>query len=91
VTQQANYTAPHPIKQVQPRWPPNVTPGPAQVQVRVSINAKGRVNKIALVGSTPSSPLMIEISKAASLWEFEPARVNGQPVPSEMSLIFRFR
>jgi hypothetical protein len=91
VPPQSNYTASRPTKQVQPRRPPGVTPGPAEVQVRVSISAKGKVNKIAFVDSTPSSPLMIEISKAASLWEFEPARLNGQPVPSEMRLIFRFQ
>jgi hypothetical protein len=88
--QQSTYIAPRPIRQVQPRWPSGVTPGPAEVQVRVSINEKGKVTKIGLVGSTPSSPVMIEASKAAGLWEFEPARFHGQAVASEMTLIFRF-
>jgi len=30
------------------------------------------------------------LTKAAQFWEFEPARLNGQAIPSAMTLIFRF-
>jgi TonB family protein len=83
---------PKPTKQVQPRVPPgNVGVGLAQIQVRLAINTKGKVTKVTLLGTTPDPVLMVEVNKAASGWEFEPARLNGQPVPSEMNLIFHFR
>jgi TonB family protein len=76
---------------VQPQLPPGLGPGPAQVAVKVSINAKGKVTKIDLINSSANPLLMIEASKAAGLWEFQPARLNGQPVASEMNVIFRFQ
>ena len=88
---QFDYVAPRPTRQVQPQLPPGLGPGPAQVAVKVSINAKGKVTKIDLINSSANPLLMIEASKAAGLWEFQPARLNGQPVASEMNVIFRFQ
>jgi hypothetical protein len=88
----SNYVGPKPTKQVQPRFPQGlVAVGPAQVQLRLAIDTKGRVTKVTLLGPTPDPALLVEASKVAPYWEFEPARLNGQPVPSEMNLIFRFR
>jgi TonB family protein len=87
----SSYVGPKPTRQVQPQLPPGLGPGPGQVEVKVSINAKGRVTKIGLISSTTNPLLMIEARKAAGLWEFEPERLNGQPVPSEMNVLFRFQ
>jgi len=61
-----------------------------RVEVLVAINEQGKVTKITPVGSYPSLRLVEAAIKAARLWEFEPARMNGRAVPSEMTLIFRF-
>jgi hypothetical protein len=88
----SSYAGPKPTKQVQPRLPPgNVGVRPAQVQVALAINTKGKVTNVKPLSTTAEIALMAEAIKAAFGWEFEPARLNGQPVPSEMNLIFHFR
>src|SRR5579871_2097583 len=87
----ANYVGPKPIQQVRPQAPPNTASGVSQVQVLVEIDATGKVTMATPVGwNSSNAPLMSLAVRAASAWVFEPAKLNGHGVPSEMNLIFRF-
>jgi hypothetical protein len=91
----AEYVAPRPVQRVQPVVPQNVKSmitGAVQIEVRVSIDASGRV-----VGAQPvnsKGPLNAFVSglavNAARLWRFEPARRGAQAVSSETILRFEF-
>ena len=88
---QTDYIAPRPTKQVQPIFSAEtVGVRPAQVEVHVAVNAIGKVTKVTPVGCIANFDLMVAITKAAQFWQFEPARLHGQPVPSEVNLIFHF-
>ncbi|MBV8842236.1 MAG: hypothetical protein JO307_05435 [Bryobacterales bacterium] len=88
---QYNFQAPRPVKQVQPVAPPDArAAGGTQITVVVSIDAKGKVLKATPTGRVEDFYLFGVAIRAARLWEFEPARLNGKAVPSEISLIFRF-
>jgi hypothetical protein len=87
----ANYVGPKPIQQVRPQAPPNTASGVSQVQVLVEIDSSGKVTQATPVGwNSTNAPLMSLAVRAASSWVFEPAKLNGHGVPSEMNLIFRF-
>jgi hypothetical protein len=87
----ANYVGPKPIQQVRPQAPPNTASGVSQVQVLVEIDSSGKVTQATPVGwNSTNAPLMSLAVRAASAWVFEPAKLNGHGVPSEMNLIFRF-
>jgi TonB family protein len=76
---------------VQPIFPAEIVGiRPTQVEVRVAINAIGKVTKVTPVGGIANFELMVAITKAAQFWQFEPARLHGQPVPNEVNLIFHF-
>jgi hypothetical protein len=86
----SNYVGPKPTQQVRPQTPPN-SPEGARVQVTVDIDAHGRVTKVTPVGlDSINAPLMNAAAHAAAFWLFEPARLNGTAVASQMNLIFRF-
>jgi hypothetical protein len=86
-----NYVAPRAIKQVQaPVEFGARRNGMIQVQVLVAIDAKGKVIKATSVGPIADVRLVAAATKSAEFWEFEPARLNGQAIASEMTLIFRF-
>jgi hypothetical protein len=88
----ANYVAPKPIRQVRPQAPGNMPSGVSEVQVLVQIDSHGKVVKVTPVGWTvTNAPLMILAERAAMSWLFDPARLNGHPVSSQMNLTFRFR
>jgi hypothetical protein len=86
-----SYVGPRPIRQVRPPGPPDMPSGVSQVQVRVEIDKSGKVTKVNPVGWTSTNaPLMSRAVRAAWSWLFDPAQLNGQAVPSEMNLDFRF-
>jgi hypothetical protein len=86
-----NYVAPRAIKRVQPSVDFGARRnGMIQVQVLVAIDAKGKVVKATPVGPIADVRLIAAATKAAQFWEFDPARLNGQAIASEMTLIFRF-
>jgi TonB family protein len=87
---QSNYQPPRPTKQVQAINVESRAGRDIQVAVLVSIDANGRVTKVAPAARTADFNLMTAALKAAGFWEFEPARLNGKPVPAQMTLIFRF-
>jgi hypothetical protein len=88
---QSNFIAPRAIRREFPQVPSNLPGNVTQVQVQVSIDARGKVTKANPVDWNPqNAPLMIRAVRAASVWVFDPALLNGQPIPSEMTLTFRF-
>jgi len=86
-----DYVAPKVRKRLQPLVEQGARRnGAVIVQVLVDIDANGKVIKAMPVGPIPDVRLTLPATKAAQFWEFEPARLNGQAVASEMTLVFRF-
>jgi hypothetical protein len=89
------YVGAVPIRRVQPVIPITIRsaiPDAVGIDVRVSINAEGKV-----VGATPldmvnsiQKLLVSSVVQAALGWRFSPAQRNGQPVESETVLHFDF-
>ena len=65
--------------------------GVTQVQVTVDIDARGKVVQATPVGwSATNAPLMVWAVRAVTSWVFEPAKLDGKAVSSQMNLIFKF-
>lgn len=84
-----------PISQVKPVIPGHIRSmmkADVQMGVRVEIDAAGRVTDARIVtrGGPPSDFLAGAAVNAAKMWRFEPATLEGKPVPGEMILNFRF-
>jgi TonB family protein len=63
-----------------------------QVSVLVMVDRTGHVTSAQVEpgkGLTPRS-LTLAAERAAQQWVFEPARLDGQPVPSQHSIVFQF-
>jgi hypothetical protein len=62
------------------------------VEVRVRIDQTGNVTEAVPVNAEAPIAKMLapHAAQAALLWKFNPAKVNGQPAPSEMTLRFNF-
>ena len=61
------------------------------VQVKLSIDAKGRVVKTEPVAPRGVNPLLVDAAmEAGRFWTFQPALVGTRPVPSEMVVTFNF-
>jgi TonB family protein len=76
---------------------PDVSPGSrrtitgrVKVSVQVSVDTSGNVSQARLVSSGPSKYFANKALAAARRWKFTPAKVNGQPLPSEWVLRFQF-
>jgi protein TonB len=65
---------------------------PLVIPVKTTVDAKGRVTSAVLVEKVPASlgPLAVAAEMAARRWRFRPATVAGRPVPSEVTISFRF-
>jgi TonB family protein len=66
---------------------------PISIDVRVHIDAAGRVTSAAPVVKQPSglhAYLAGRAVEAARLWRFDPARENGRPVPGIDTIHFVF-
>jgi hypothetical protein len=64
----SNYVGPKPAKQVQPRFPPAlVGVGPAQIQLRLAIDTKGKVTKITLLGPSPKPRVLGRSQQGSAL------------------------
>ncbi len=86
------YLPPKPIRQMPAVLPANISlPTAQKVQVRVEIDARGRVTRVNPVERNAAKfPLVDAAAQAARYWLFEPAQENGHPVASEMLLNFQF-
>lgn len=87
----SSYVPPKVVQQSRPQLPANMPTGVSQVQLLVEIDARGRVLQATPIGwSTTNAPLVVWAIRAVSSWVFEPARLDGKPVQSQMNLIFKF-
>jgi hypothetical protein len=91
----AEITPPVPIQLPQPILSPSLkgmVTREIQIQVKLRINAAGRVVSAEPVGG--QGALAVSLGKIAAetarLWKFQPARQNGQPVPSVVDIQFKF-
>jgi TonB family protein len=61
------------------------------VDVTVSVNASGTVDKAVPVAKAGVNPLLSDAAvQAARRWKFRPAQFDGHPVPAEIVLQFNF-
>ncbi|MBV9745955.1 MAG: energy transducer TonB [Acidobacteriia bacterium] len=89
------YVAAVPIRKVRPAVPASLRsklPESVSVEVKVQIDAAGKVTRAAPVGDLTDTQKLLAPGtvEAARLWSFEPARRNGQRVESESTLKFDF-
>ncbi len=77
-----------PVRKVSPVRPASVSAEAKAVDVKVSIDDAGHVNRAQLVSK--NSELGAVALAAARQWQFTPARKHDRPVASEMVLHFRF-
>jgi TonB family protein len=68
----------------------NTITGHVKVGVQVSVDTSGNVSQARLVSPVGSKYFANQTLAAARRWKFSPARVNGQPAPSEWVLRFQF-
>ena len=90
------YMAPKPVHQVQPILPSgarSAVKSEVEVQIKVEIDAFGRVVKAEPLPVTePVSGFLVSAARnAALLWRFEPARRGDQAVASQLILKFQYR
>jgi hypothetical protein len=88
----ASYVQPKPVRQVPAKLPIGlVVRDPVEIQVKVEINAAGKVTKATpLEVKAMNYALVGPAMRAAESWAFDPALENGRPVPSQMIVMFRF-
>ncbi|HZS57478.1 MAG TPA: hypothetical protein VFA65_23970 [Bryobacteraceae bacterium] len=90
------YRPPKPIRQVLPDisiLPRSLVASSPQIDVVVSVDEKGHVTRAQAQpqsGRKPAHAMVIAAETAAKNWVFEPALLDGRPVPSEHSIIFQF-
>lgn len=63
------------------------------VTVQIQINEKGRVTAVRILRKDPSADALLAARAiaAAKQWTFAPATLHGKNVPSEHTILFRFR
>ena len=88
------FTRPKPKVQIPPRISPlmRATIGETSVvSVTVEVDKAGKVTVARLTNTTTSNKALQNLAMdAAKRWEFEPATLNGRPVPSEVVLNFTY-
>jgi Gram-negative bacterial TonB protein C-terminal len=87
-----SYVPPKPVRRTNARLPVGTLIGnPVDVEVKVQIDAAGKVTKAAPVKVNAINYALVNPAvHAAESWGFDPALENGRPVPSEMIVTFRF-
>jgi TonB-like protein len=89
------YVAPEVIGRVEPRIPTDLRRmmvDAVEIEVTVSINAHGNVADahVTSMKGALARLFLNEAVRAARMFQFRPARRNGQNVGSQMTLLFRF-
>jgi TonB family protein len=82
------------IKQVVPDVPRSASAtirGTIKVRVKVAVDASGNVARATLASPGPSKYFANLALEAARGWQFRPANVDGQNLPAEWMLEFRFQ
>ncbi len=87
-----SYVPPKAVRKITPKVPPSVLVGnPVDIQVKVEINAAGKVTKATPFKVNPTNYGLVNPAlRAAESWEFAPALQNGLPVASETVISFQF-
>jgi hypothetical protein len=87
-----SYVPPTAVRKIAAKLPPEVVVGnPVIVQVKVEINAAGKVTKATPFKVNAMNYALINPAvRAAESWDFAPALENGRPVASETVVIFQF-
>ncbi len=86
------FVPPQPAHELQFVLPPGGVPALArkkQIDVKASVDASGHVTRVELL-SPRDEELVTLAAYAANHWSFVPARLDEQPVPSEIILHFHF-
>jgi Gram-negative bacterial TonB protein C-terminal len=89
------YVPAQPLRQVMPTKPPPV-PSSAyhavDIAVQVKIDEYGQVTEAHLIHPAASDAVLATRAiSAAKQWTFEPAKSHGKNVPSEHTIVFKFR
>jgi TonB family protein len=91
----STYLPPKPTREVLPDLyllGPGLVPKTAQVEVLVKLDSRGHVTDAHIVSGTKLKALTAgAVIKAARQWVFQPAMLNGRPIPSEHTIVFAFR
>jgi hypothetical protein len=84
------FVPPRPIEQTMPET--TVLGQFVRISVKVGIDTAGRViSADAVQDGAPEDPLLAGIAvSAAKRWLFQPATLNGVPVPSDYTIVFAF-
>lgn len=76
---------------------PNISPGasssmraPVEVELRVSVNERGKVSNVQYMTKGQGNYFARTARQAALSWTFRPPESEGQAMPSEWILLFRF-
>jgi periplasmic protein TonB len=91
-TAAVSYVPPKALLKIAAKLPPEVIVGnPTVVQVKVEINAAGKVTKATpLKVNATNYALVNSAVRAAESWDFAPALENGRPVASDTIVVFQF-
>jgi TonB family protein len=65
--------------------------GKVTVRVRVQVDASGSVSDASFDSEGPSHYFSNLAMQSARKWRFDPARIGGNPAPSEWTLRYEFR
>ncbi len=80
-----NYIGPKAIQQPRPPLPDNVPSG-QEVQVNIDVSVRGKVTKVTPIRwGAAEAPLTVWAVRVLSSWVFEPAKLDGQAVPSQIT------
>jgi TonB family protein len=84
------YTPPRVVQEMMPATRP--AGQFAKIAVQVSVDTSGRVVSARAENGAASSEALAAIAiSAARQWRFQPAALNGKPVPAEYTIVFVFR
>jgi TonB family protein len=80
-------------REVKPRYPETLKSQSIEgdVVVMVSLDATGKVAAVKIVKAAAQPELNESAKQAALQEEFEPARKNGEAVPTSITFTYRFR
>lgn len=83
-----------PVRKITPRIPPalqQLLPRPATIEVQVSVDEKGRVVRAEAVPQPPINIHILQLAvDATRFWTFTPARRGDTPLPSQVTVRFKF-
>jgi len=62
------------------------------MELKLVIDEKGHITQIQPIGRQTFAKVVVSfVQKDVSQWRYEPARLNGAPVPSEQTVVLNLR